>query len=137
MNVSRFLQKSREIPYKNTSPKYKSWLAEIIFFYFWVWVKYKYTQRCYTHKIFQKCKKEPFSCKIDLRNVLGGSKYSYKTPFRNSSVHKMFQNLFFPKNPKNQIHKFQNRFSQNIVFYNQFQNTPTKPFLHCFGLLFF
>ncbi len=50
MLASTFDSDERSSYYKvyDISPKYKSWWK--FFFCFWVWVKYKYIQRRYTHK---------------------------------------------------------------------------------------
>ncbi len=48
-------------------------------------------------------------------------------------MRKMFQNLFYPEN---QVHKFQNRFSQNAIFLQLNSKYLNFAILAHFGLLF-
>ncbi len=67
---------------------------------------------------------------------MGSLKYSYNTPFGNSSAHKMFQINFFPEIPKIRFINFKIVFLKMHFFYSQFQNTLTWPVLH-FSVYFF
>ncbi len=50
---------------------------------------------------------------------------------------KCFKINFFSKNPKNRVHKFQNRFPQNAVFLQSISKYPNSAIFALFGLLFF